>query len=365
VEVNPFTVLDAVSTVYPPDSSEAAAFYEDGEAPATRSLKIVTSRDTSQQSQYPYYSTAANAGAADPYSNPIVERNLATIVELPRTELQQFVYDGRRVTSNTPESPAIVDRAFRADILLQLQDIAKAPPLVMMINPSTFSVSHPRTQQFTNATRYGYIFEEFRQDIYTISASLQFGGFIAVDGVRRGFGDFAPSTPVGLQNAAMLDSAAWQQLQSVLAVYQNNGAIFDRINKIKSRPLVGAVVIEWDGWKYTGKFTSFSFTFDETQQNFVSAEIQFEAVTKEAYDDSFELPVTLTDLNGGFESPSAPRIVSPLVQDVSRRIVNAFRRSETRQPREGFEQPTSESEEPQDLQANRGPFNRSRQRQRQ
>ncbi len=188
---------------------------------------------------------------------------------------------------------------------------------------------------------------------------------MAADGVRRGFGDFAPSTPTGLQNAAMLDSAAWQQLQSVLAVYQNNGAIFDRINKIKSRPLVGAVVIEWDGWKYTGKFTSFSFTFDETQQNFVSAEIQFEAVTKEAYDESFELPKTLTDLNGGFESPSAPRIVSPLVQDVSRRIVNAFRRSETRQPREGFEQPTSESEEPQDLQANRGPFNRSRQRQRQ
>jgi hypothetical protein len=360
VEVNPFTVLDAVSTVYPPDSPEAATFYEDGVAPATRSSKIVTSRDTSQQSQYPYYSTAANAGAADPYSNPIVRDTLATIVELPRTELQQFVYEGRRVTSNTPESPAIVDRAFRADILLQLQDIAKAPPLVMMINPSTFSVSHPRTQQFTNATRYGYIFEEFRQDIYTISASLQFGGFIAVDGVRRGFGDFAPSTPVGLQNAAMLDSAAWQQLQSVLAVYQNNGAIFDRINKIKSRPLVGAVVIEWDGWKYTGKFTSFSFTFDETQQNFVSAEIQFEAVTKEAYDESFDLPVTLTDLNGGFESPSAPRIVSPLVQDVSRRIVNAFRRSETRQPREDFEQPTLESEESQDLQANRGPFNRSR-----
>jgi hypothetical protein len=363
VEVNPFTVLDVVSTVYPPDSPEAAAFYEDGEAPATRSSKIVTSRDTSQQSQYPYYSTAANAGAADPYSNPIVQRTLATIVELPRTELQQFVYEGRRVTSNTPESPAIVDRAFRADILLQLQDIAKAPPLVMMINPSTFSVSHPRTQQFTNATRYGYIFEEFRQDIYTISASLQFGGFIAVDGVRRGFGDFAPSTPVGLQNAAMLDSAAWQQLQSVLAVYQNNGAIFDRINKIKSRPLVGAVVIEWDGWKYTGKFTSFSFTFDETQQNFVSAEIQFEAVTKEAYDESFELPVTLTDLNGGFESPSAPRIVSPLVQDVSRRIVNAFRRSETRQP-PPFER-AQESEDSTDLQANRGPFNRSRQRQRQ
>ena len=369
VKVNPFSVLDAVSTVYPPGSPEAAAFYEDGEAPATRSLKINTLRDTSQQSQYPFYSTAANAGAADPYSNRDVAETLNQIVALPRTQLQKFVYEGRQVTSNTPESPAIVDKAFRADILLQLQDIANAPPIVMMINPSSFSVSHPRTQQFTNATRYGYIFEEFRQDIYSISASLQFGGFMAVDGVRRGFGDFAPSTPAGLQNAAMLDSAAWQQLQSVLAVYQNNGAIFDRINKIKSRPLVGAVVIEWDGWKYTGKFTSFSFTFDETQQNFVSAEIQFEAVTKEAYDESFDLPQTLTDLNGGFASPPAPRIVSPLVQEASRRIANAFRRSETRQPQpqppRNFAR-TQESEEPLDFQPNEAPNGqRSRRRQRQ
>ena len=365
--INPFSILNVANMVFAPGSPEAAQYGVTTPGNPGSGLPVTVSRDTSQQSQYPFYSTAANAGAADPYSNGVVAETLGRIVDLPRTQLQQFVYEGRRVTSNTPESPAIVDKAFRADILLQLQDIANAPPIVMMINPSSFSVSHPRTQQFTNATRYGYIFEEFRQDIYSISASLQFGGFMAVDGVRRGFGDFAPSTPAGLQNAAMLDSAAWQQLQSVLAVYQNNGAIFDRINKIKSRPLVGAVVIEWDGWKYTGKFTSFSFTFDETQQNFVSAEIQFEAVTKEAYDESFDLPQTLTDLNGGFASPPAPRIVSPLVQEASRRIANAFRRSETRQPQPPppFER-TPRSEETLDFQPNEAPNGqRSRRRQRQ
>lgn len=361
--INPFSILNVANMVFAPGSEEAAQYGVTTPGNPGSGLPVTVSNDTSQQSQYPFYSTAANAGAADPYSNSVVRGTLDQIVALPRTELQRFVYEGRQVTSNTPESPVIVDKAFRADILLQLQDIAKAPPLVMMINPASFSVSHPRTQQFTNATRYGYIFEEFRQDIYSISASLQFGGFMAADGVRRGFGDFAPSTPTGLQNAAMLDSAAWQQLQSVLAVYQNNGAIFDRINKIKSRPLVGAVVIEWDGWKYTGKFTSFSFTFDETQQNFVSAEIQFEAITKEAYDDSFDPPTLLTDLNGGFESPPAPRIVSPFVQEASRRIANAFRRSETRQPRD-FER-TQESEETQDLQPNDVPNGQRSRRQRQ
>jgi hypothetical protein len=137
-------------------------------------------------------------------------------------------------------------------------------------------------------------------------------------------------------------------------MYQNNGAVFDRINGIKSRPLVGAVVIEWDGWKYTGKFTSFSFTFDESQPHFVHAEIQFEAVTKEAYDEDFSIPVPLTDLNGGLSAPSVASPVSPLAEEISQRVVNVFRRQETRQP-ENFANPDTATAAP-SQQPNRLPF---------
>lgn len=326
--ISPFSVLNVAELVFTPDSEEGQRFGLTGSSVAS-GLPVKVVRDISQQSQIAFYSQAAAPGAADPYSNPLAAAAVSQIVSLPREQLQEFVYQGQRVTSLTPETTAIVDRAYRADILLQIQDITKAPPLVMMINPSSFSVSHPRTQQYSNVARGAYIFEEFRQDIYTLSGTLQFGGFMAADGVRRGFNEFAPSTPTGLQNAAMLDSAAWQQLQAVLAIYQNNGAVFDRINNIKSRPLVGSVVIEWDGWQYEGKFTSFSFTFDETQPHYVNAEFQFEATSKTSFVNDFDLPVPLTDLNGGNVSEPRPQPVSPAVQAFSRRVVSLFQPPET------------------------------------
>jgi hypothetical protein len=77
---------------------------------------------------------------------------------------------------------------------------------------------------------------------------------------------------------------------SILMLYQNNGSIVDRITGSKSKPLVGAIAIEYDGWVYVGKFTSFSYTEDETSPHRFTFSMTFEATQRVAYDDSSSYP---------------------------------------------------------------------------
>ena len=122
---------------------------------------------------------------------------------------------------------------------------------------------------------------------------------------RRGAGDTSPASPEGLQMTARRDSAAYQQFIAVLALYQNNGSVIDRVTGSKSRPLVGAIAIEWDGWVYIGKFTSFSYTEDEANVHRMTFSMTFEATQRFAYDDATRKPTPFADPNTG-DSKDSP-----------------------------------------------------------
>jgi hypothetical protein len=161
--------------------------------------------------------------------------------------------------------PAVTNDATALSILLQLKQIMTIPPLVLYINPSSFTVSHSKIAQFQERSRYGYIYQAWGNDLEKLSVSCTIGAFIA--------GKSTPSQQVasGVQYASKRDSASYQQLMAVLSFYQSNGNIQDTVSNATGRRsranlMVGNLAIEYDQNVYVGHMDSFSYAEEETLQ---------------------------------------------------------------------------------------------------
>ena len=146
--------------------------------------------------------------------------------------------------------PALVDLKAAIDITMQLRTIIQTPPLVLLINPQSLSISHTKIQQYSDRTRFGYIFQAWGEEQPKLSIEARCGAFIS--GGR------------GVQFASRRDSAAWQNLMTAFQFYRNNGYIYDTVGKSNAHHFVGALSIRYDQWIYTGHMESFSFGLDET-----------------------------------------------------------------------------------------------------
>jgi len=167
--------------------------------------------------------------------------------------------DQTRTVSLSPDTsgsrlgtPAIADLKAAADIEMQLRAIVKTPPLVLLINPESLATSFTKIQQFSDRTRYGFVFQAWGEEQPKLSISAKCGAFIS--GGR------------GVQFASRLDSAAWQNVQSVFLFYKHNGYIYDTVGKSNANHMVGALSIHYDGWVYYGNMESFTYTLDEKNQ---------------------------------------------------------------------------------------------------
>jgi len=165
--------------------------------------------------------------------------------------------DGSRKTDGTGQEavgkvgePAIADLRTAVDIARQLQAVLATPPLVLLINPQTLSVSHSKIQAYQDRTRYGYVFQAWGESQPTLSIEAKCGAFIS--GGR------------GVQWASRRDSRAWQNLQAAFQFYRNNGYIYDTVGKSNAHLLVGALSIRYDQWIYFGNMASLSFAFEDS-----------------------------------------------------------------------------------------------------
>jgi hypothetical protein len=145
--------------------------------------------------------------------------------------------------------PAIADVWTALDIATQLKAVKSTPPLVLLINPTTMSKSFTKLQQFTERTRFGYVFQAWGEEQPTMSITARCGAFIS--GGR------------GVQWASRRDSASWQNLVGAFHFYRNNGYIYDTVGKSNAHLMVGALSIHYDGWIYYGHMSSFSYAFNE------------------------------------------------------------------------------------------------------
>lgn len=154
---------------------------------------------------------------------------------------------------------AITDFQVAEDMAQQLDTILKAPPITFYINPISFAISYTKKHQFTERTRYGYIYQAWGEDQPKISVSGRIGSFVAGKG-----NDPTVAVPTGHQFATKLDSASFQQLMALLTLYKNNGYIYDLLGRSNAHHLVGCIAIEYDGFTYFGHFDSFEWGYEET-----------------------------------------------------------------------------------------------------
>ena len=145
--------------------------------------------------------------------------------------------------------PAIADLYTAVDQARQLSAMFNTPPLVLLINPTTFSVAYNKIMQYTEKSRYGFIFQAWGEEQPKISFTARCGAFIS--GER------------GVQFAARRDSKAWQNLMNAFHIFRNAGYIHDTVGKSNAHLMVGSVSIRYDGWIYYGQMESFNFTHDE------------------------------------------------------------------------------------------------------
>jgi hypothetical protein len=164
----------------------------------------------------------------------------------------------------TQGKPNIADLKMAADIATQLSTTMRMPPLVLLINPQSLSITFTKVQQYGDRSREGYIYHGWGEEQVKLSLTMKAGAFIS--GGR------------GVQFASKKDSASWQNFQAVYTFYKNNGYIYDRITHTHAHHFVGALSIHYDQWAYFGHFESMSFTHDESNvQGGVSFSMEFVA----------------------------------------------------------------------------------------
>jgi hypothetical protein len=213
--------------------------------------------------------------------------------------------------------PTIADATTAADIALQVQAILEAPPLILLVNPSEFSINYTKIQNYGTRTRYGFIFESWGEEQPTMSINGSTGAFIAgaadSANVSAESAQFSGETASvsGVQFASKRDSAAWQNLMALYTFYRNNGYIYDTVGESEAHLFIGAVAIDYDQWTYVGHFESFSYSYDEGTPNRIEWSAEF--VVSRMYDWASSPSVVLpqTAPTQSWQSGSGPGNRSP------------------------------------------------------
>lgn len=187
--------------------------------------------------------------------------------------------------------PAIADFLTAMDIHHQLQAVLKAPPLVLLVNPDSMRIAYTKIQQYTERTRYGYLFHAHGEEQPKISISARCGAFYS--GGR------------GVRVTGKRDSLAWQNLMNAFAFYKNNGYIYDSLGQSNAHHFVGCLSIHYDQWIYYGHMDSFTWTYDESNQHGnIAFEIEF---TVSAMVDTAQSSTTVRPMIAPVPNPSDSR----------------------------------------------------------
>lgn len=261
--------------------------------PGTGGTRVVrVGGDTSQASQIGVYAAAAqslsNRDVFNSFEDGLRSGALGSVTEPQLRELQQVVNSEGELTTPGQEralTPAIQNRRMIADIIVQIIEILRVPPIQLLINPQQLQLQFTKIAQFQDRSRHGYIYQAWGEEQPVMTVQGRIGGFYTTAGVRQDINTPGASSAPGLQYAAKHDSAAWQQFMALLGFYQNNGYVFDRVFGSKAYHMIGTVAIDYDQWTYVGNFTSFEYGYSEEKPN-GDMEFSFEFKVSRVFDNS-------------------------------------------------------------------------------
>jgi hypothetical protein len=199
-----------------------------------------------------------------PFASPLRNRaylatnvnslNGASISSNARNPIYSF---NSQVTENNTSQAGLSDRDVALDIIDQYKQLRDLPPMVFLVNPQSLGLSYNKVQQYSERTRFGYVFQAWGEELPDLDVQCKSGAYIA-------YGD-SSKTATGLQFASMRDSASFRQILAILAMYRNGATIRDRVGRSEVIHEVGRFVIEYDGTRYKGTLESFEYGYDETQ----------------------------------------------------------------------------------------------------
>jgi len=200
-------------------------------------------------------------------------------------------------TGNNVVTPALSNDISALSLAVQLKQLSSIPPLLMLINPASMQTTYTKVAQHQSRNRNGYIYEAWGEEMPKISFTFKIGAYTAglANPTQKG------SVVSGVQRASRNDSAAYQQLQNMLALYQGGTYLQDTITKSRAFPMVGNLAIEYDQMVYVGHMESFNFTDDETHPH-GGLEIAIEFVANKVFDVA-EAPGTILPM----ENPALPQ----------------------------------------------------------
>ncbi len=137
----------------------------------------------------------------------------------------------------------------------QIDAIRNIPPLLLMVNPKTFSRNYERSYDYAKGRR-GDIASLWLEKPMTISAQGETAGAYSVT-VNGDNG--------GITGTQRVSSLAYRNLMSLVGIYKNNGMLYQGSFDVNSQgvstiPL--SVYIYYDGRVYVGSFDSFSVSDD-------------------------------------------------------------------------------------------------------
>jgi len=196
-------------------------------------------------------------------------------------DLNSTLSAGRVLTTmvGTEQRSVLADNVTVADIKYQVERMLQTPPLTLFINPTDMSISYTAVQQYTQRTRYGYVFERWGEQQPVISISGSTGAWCAgIDpSAAMGFPshDGQNDTPTGVQFASKRNSAAFQQFMTLYHFYRNNGYVYDTVDPSEAHLFIGAVAIDYDQMTYVGNINSFEYSYDSESQHRINWSMEF------------------------------------------------------------------------------------------
>ena len=196
---------------------------------------------------------------------PKIKPNLQRIQEQNLALTQSQNDKGFRGTSLL-SSDSLFEQAQQYD--LSIQTMAFVPPLVLYINPTTWSVNRARkyNQQFAGM---GQIIEHWGEEQIKLSASGKIGGTY--------------TDKTGLTRYFRRDTASYQSLMHLYVLYRNNGMIYESLDKSRIG-VVGYVRIVYDSEIWIGHFDSFSMSEDAS--NPYTMDYSFDFTVSEHFNDT-------------------------------------------------------------------------------
>jgi len=149
-------------------------------------------------------------------------------------------------------------RAMINQTLDALDQMAKTPPLRLLVNPQSFRVSAEKLIADGGWGRNGHIIEHWGDNQDTIEGSGKIAAFYSLDTTEG-------NSP-GLSRTARQFSASYQNLLALWLIYKNNGGIYfpDPLaasnSHAKNLSVLGSVYLYYDGILYVGSFDTFNLT---------------------------------------------------------------------------------------------------------